>query len=335
MGFWHEISSKAGFFGTTNIEKLKDNKNINGLIKVIKNPKTLEDQHAATEALIQLREISVAPLIQQLFIAEADSFLTSISEALVGVGIPAVDPLIETLENEIGLKLAVPILVKIGEPAVTKLLKVLDSQCNEHKKLGIIQALGQIGEASNSEPLRKVISSNLAGAAVFFDTRPPLWPGACISPAFNLEWPCFEALIKIGDLSTLRAMSMLCFHRNFHSRAGIVFQQIAMKAGQNAIMPILEILIENPITEFYKEPLLEFSDNILIIDVLEKLTQSVDDQKTRNHVIEVLIRILGISHLDPSFQKRIIICLNNLTGKEISTTEEWQEFWQLGQQANT
>jgi len=336
MGFWRDISSKTGIFGSPNIEKLKEKKDVPGLINAMKRAKTPEDRNAATEALIQLGQIAVDPIIQQLLVAEEEPFLTSLSDSLLGIGASAVGRLIGLMDNEAGLKLAVPILAKIGEPAVMQLLEVLNSQSNETKKLGVIQALGTIGADSSNEPLRRIISNNLAGAAVYFDfnNRPPLWPGASISTAFNLEWPCFEALIKIGDLSTLRAMAMLSFHRTFHSRAGIVFQQIAMKAGRNAILPILEILTENPVTEFGHDRLLEFSDNVVIIDILEKLTLSEDDQQMRNHVIEVLISIFRISKLDPTFQKRIIVCLQNLTGKEIATTEEWQEWWRSSSPSN-
>lgn len=162
-------------FGKPDINKLKDKKDIDGLLKALSH-KDDAVRDAAAEALSQIGDTHVVDrLIASLKYNPMGVY------TLVKIGAPAVGPLISALENiyikekiidalgQIGDARAVnaliieldgrekysaaKALVKIGAPAVEPLIALIKDQCNHV----IIDALGEIGDPRAVCPLIKAL----------------------------------------------------------------------------------------------------------------------------------------------------------------------------------
>ena len=142
-------------FGKLDIEKLKEKKDVKGLIKALK----YEDCYIRMFAAIALGEIgderAVAPLTQSLK-DEEEGVQNEVLKALVRIGDPAVDTLIMALNDEKleeGAKVA---LIKIGEPASRNLMFKYTNQ-NRDTQIYYIDIMGEIGDKNSVEHLIHIL----------------------------------------------------------------------------------------------------------------------------------------------------------------------------------
>jgi len=111
-----------------NIEKLKDKQDIEGLIKALEYGRDSEVWWAALEALVEIGEPSVEPLIETL--EDEDRIVRGRAELALGKirDERAVEPLINSFRD--GDDEAAWALVWIGEPAIKPLIDVLKDKAN-------------------------------------------------------------------------------------------------------------------------------------------------------------------------------------------------------------
>jgi HEAT repeat protein len=184
-----EYFSCAGFFGT-DVKKLKDTRNVQGLILALKN-KDPKVQYDAAEALGELGDNrAVEPLATALRNDELSGVRWKAAEALSKIGAPSVMALIGALQHgdedvrwkaavalgEIGDQRAIePLMVllcdedrfvkshaalalgRIGEPAVTPLLRAL-REGDGNLRWGAAIALGKIRDPRAIEPLLRALA---------------------------------------------------------------------------------------------------------------------------------------------------------------------------------
>lgn len=146
---------ELGSIGPPNVDKLKAQRNINGLIAALRyNDEKGHVRQAAAGALGQIGDTqAVEPLITAL----KDHLLNVravAAEALVQIGTPAVMPLIATFgdKNENVRQAAAGALVQIGTPAIEPLIATLNSLSEDVRETAA-RVLGQIGDARALEPL--------------------------------------------------------------------------------------------------------------------------------------------------------------------------------------
>jgi hypothetical protein len=170
---------------TVNIARMKEEKDVPGLIRALRNP-DISVQYEATEALGQLRDpAAVQPLMGVLTDDQYSGIRWKAAEALVQIGTPAVDPLIAVLSHpeedvrwkaaialgEIGDSRAIGPLIEllrdedrfvkgraayalglIGSPAVAGLIRAL-REGDGNLRWGAAIALGNIRDAQSVFPL--------------------------------------------------------------------------------------------------------------------------------------------------------------------------------------
>jgi len=171
--------------GEPDIEKMKAEKDVEGLIKALKYSLDMEIRGEAALALGEIGDArAVGPLTQALK-DKNDFFVADVEEALVKIGEPAVEPLIQALKDEdSGVRWAAaatlgeikderavaPLiqalkdggrgvrwqaamaLVEMGEPAVEPLIQALKDE-EEEVRWAATEALGRMGDARAVESL--------------------------------------------------------------------------------------------------------------------------------------------------------------------------------------
>lgn len=143
-------------FGPPNVKKMKARRNVKGLIEALGYQKDDRIGHAAAEALVEIGDPAVEPLIAALK-NERDKVRQSAAKALGRIGDPrAVEPLIAALQDDHGhvRELSARALGSIGDPrAVEALIAVLQGKDYEYVREAAAEALGKIGDARAIEPL--------------------------------------------------------------------------------------------------------------------------------------------------------------------------------------
>ncbi|RMH93635.1 MAG: HEAT repeat domain-containing protein [Calditrichaeota bacterium] len=133
-------------FGKPDVVKLKEKRNIKGLMKALQYQKDWQIREYAARALGQLnaREAieELIPLLSDLVQEVRDAA----SEALIHIGAPAVDALIAALSDAGAREMVARTLVGIGEPAVEPLCKVAEKGWFKHARRYAAWALGEIGD---------------------------------------------------------------------------------------------------------------------------------------------------------------------------------------------
>jgi HEAT repeat protein len=141
--------------GKSDIEKLKEKKDVKGLIKALK----YDDSNIRMLAANSLGKIgderAVASLTQALK-DEGYGVLNEVLKALVKIGDPAVETLIKALSDEKledGAKVA---LIKIGEPASRNLMFKYYNQ-DKNTQISYIDIMGEIGDKNSVEHLIHIL----------------------------------------------------------------------------------------------------------------------------------------------------------------------------------
>jgi HEAT repeat protein len=142
-------------YNKSDIRKLKEKKDVEGLIKALK----YEDSSIRVFSAGALGEIgderAVTPLTRSLK-DEEEEVQNEALNALFKIGDPAVNTLIMALEDEklaAGAKLA---LIKIGEPASRNLIFKYNNQ-NRNTQISYIDIMGEIGDKNSVEHLIHIL----------------------------------------------------------------------------------------------------------------------------------------------------------------------------------
>ncbi|MEN6516831.1 MAG: HEAT repeat domain-containing protein [Methanospirillum sp.] len=137
-----------------NIDKLRINRDIDGLLKTLGNRKDAEVPDRAAGALITIGRPAVDPLIAAL--TGSDLQVRRAAARVLGeIGDPhAIEPLLHALKDSRANVRAAAVsgLVKIGGPAVDPLIATL-GDFDIHAREGAAVALGKLGDARAVEPL--------------------------------------------------------------------------------------------------------------------------------------------------------------------------------------
>lgn len=142
-------------FGKPNINKLKEQKNTDGLIKAL-SYKDYTVRYAAAEALSQLSDSRVIDRLIESIRSDMDG---AFDAALVEIGAPAVEPLIAALEDGRNTDI-IRVLGRIGDPcAVDALIAALDLKDGYYCSR-IVRALGERGEPHAIDPMLAVLELN-------------------------------------------------------------------------------------------------------------------------------------------------------------------------------
>ena len=222
---------------TVNITRMKEEKDIPGLIRALRNPE-MSVQYEAADALGQLRDpAAVQPLMEVLTDDQYSGIRWKAAEALAQIGTPAVEPLIAVLSHpeedvrwkaaialgEIGDTRAIGPLIEllrdedrfvkgraayalglIGSPAVGELIRAL-REGDGNLRWGAAVALGNIRDAQSVFPLLHALGdryenvrSEAASALIAIGS-----PVVIAAPEFLRDAGEAEALETIGVLGEI------------------------------------------------------------------------------------------------------------------------------------
>lgn len=205
----------TGLFGPPNLEKLKADGNVGGLIKALKYMQDYLTQSRAAEILGNLRAVSaIDDLIAAL--GYSNSVRCAAAEALGKIGdLKAIDPIIATLpvsdqlssySVEMGFSVT-RALSQMGTPAVAPLIAALNSPMGKVRLEAIAKALGKIGKPAVEDLIAAFYHTNTRAREWIIlalgETREmsavkPLIDGLHY-PDTDLSYQARVALKKIGD----------------------------------------------------------------------------------------------------------------------------------------
>jgi HEAT repeat protein len=268
----------AGFFGT-DVKKLKETRNVQGLILALKNrdPKI---QYDAAEALGDLGDNrAVEPLATALKNDEFSGVRWKAAEALSKMGSPAVPALIGALrhdDDDVRWKAAIA-LGEIGDPrAIEPLILLL---CDEDRfvKSHAALALGAIGEQAVTPLLRALREGD-----------------------GNLRWGAAIALGKIRDPRAIEPLIRALADKYENVRAESAASLAAM--GKPALEPLLKFLkfSDGPERIEVVTTIGELHDSDAIQPLIQMLENADDDE--RKAIADALDAIL-IPTVEPLVRK--------------------------------
>jgi HEAT repeat protein len=205
---------------TVNITRMKEEKDIPGLIRALRNP-DMSVQYEAAEALGQLRDpAAVPPLMEALTDDQYSGIRWKAAEALAQIGTPSVDPLIAVLthqEEDVRWKAAIA-LGEIGDTrAIGPLIELLRDE-DRFVKGRAAYALGLIGSPAVGELIRAIREGdgNLRwGAAIALgnirDARSVFPLLHALGDRYeNVRSEAASALVAIGSPVVIAAPEFLC-----------------------------------------------------------------------------------------------------------------------------
>jgi HEAT repeat protein len=267
--------SCSGLFGT-DVKKLKETRNVQGLILALKNrdPKI---QYDAAEALGDIGDFrAVEPLAIALKNDEFSGVRWKAAEALSKLGSPSVPALIGALRHEdddVRWKAAIA-LGEIGDPqAIEPLILLL---CDEDRfvKSHAALALGSIGEPS-VEPLLRALREGDG----------------------NLRWGAAIALGKIRDPRAIEPLILALADKYENVRAESASSLAAI--GKPALGPLLQFLkfTDRPERLEVVTALGELHDTDAIQPLIQLLENADDDERKAIADALDVILIPTVEHL--------------------------------------
>jgi HEAT repeat protein len=269
----------CGVFFGTDVKKLKEKRNIQGLILALKN-KDPKVQYDAAEALGDLRDNrAVEPLAAALKSHEFSGVRWKAAEALAKLGPPSVDALVGALRHEdddVRWKAAVA-LGEIGDPrAIDPLISLL---CDEDRfvKSHAALALGTIGEPAVKPLLRALREGD-----------------------GNLRWGAAIALGKLRDPRAIEPLIRALADKYENVRAESASSLAAI--GKPALGPLLRFLKFSGGPERLEvvAALGELQDTDAIQPLIQILENADDDE--RKAIADALDSIL-IPEIEPLIRK--------------------------------
>ena len=268
----------SGLLGT-DVKKLKQSRNIQGLILALKNrdPKI---QYDAAEALGDMGDtMAVEPLVTALKNDEYSGVRWKAAEALSKIGPPSVEALIGTLrhhDDDVRWKAAIA-LGEIGDPrAIKPLISLL---CDEDRfvKSHAALALGTIGEPAVNPLIRALHEGD-----------------------GNLRWGAAIALGKIRDPRAIEPLIRALADKYENVRAESATSLAAM--GKPALKPLLRYLtfLDGPARLEVVTALGELHDTDAIQPLIQFLENADEDE--RKAIADALDAIL-IPTVEPLIRK--------------------------------
>jgi len=213
-----ERFTSSGIFGT-DVKKLKETRNVKGLILALKN-KDPKVQYDAAEALGDMRDYrAVEPLATALKNDEFSGVRWKAAEALSKIGAPAVAALIGSLrhdDDDVRWKAAIA-LGEIGDPRAIEPLIILLCDEDRFVKSHAALALGAMGEPAVN-PLLRVLREGDG----------------------NLRWGAAIALGKIRDPRAIEPLIGALADKYENVRAESASSLAAL--GKPALRPLLRFL---------------------------------------------------------------------------------------------
>ena len=211
------------------------------------------------------------------------NFENELTQKLMSVGDPAVEPLIQALENENWKvrRTAAVALGKMGcERAVDPLIKILQEDDGKLVVMAAAVALGEIGDERAIEPLLEVLTERKD-----YNVTPHIWgddlPGDTLEPYYTTV-PCraAEVLIKMG--LDERAIEPFILSLNY-----IDTQEIAIFAlGEIGDEGIIELLFE-----VFKDPKYTGGSEIICMRSTQTSKSIVSiSQRVGEPAIDILIQ---------------------------------------------
>jgi HEAT repeat protein len=268
----------AGLFGT-NVKKLKETRNVQGLILALKN-KDPTVQYDAAEALGDLGDNrAVEPLATALKNDEFSGVRWKAAEALSKIGAPAVEPLIRALshdDDDVRWKAAIA-LGEIGDQRAVEPLIILLCDEDRFVKSHAALALGAIGEPAVTPLLRALREGD-----------------------GNIRWGAAIALGKIRDPRSIEPLIRALADKYENVRAESASSLAAM--GKPALGPLLHFLkfSDGPERLEVVAALGELQDTDAIQPLIQMLENAGDDE--RKAIADALDAIL-IPTIEPLVRK--------------------------------
>ena len=268
----------SGLFGT-DVKKLKQSRNIQGLILALKNrdPKI---QYDAAEALGDMGDtMAVEPLVTALKNDEYSGVRWKAAEALSKIGAPSVEALIGTLrhhDDDVRWKAAIA-LGEIGDPRAIEPLISLLSDEDRFVKSHAALALGAMGEPAVNPLLRALREGD-----------------------GNLRWGAAIALGKIRDPRAVEPLIRALADKYENVRAEAATSLAAM--GKPALGPLLQFLTcsDGPARLEVVTALGELHDTDAIQPLIQMLENADEDE--RKAIADALDAIL-IPTVEPLVRK--------------------------------
>ena len=230
-------------FGPPNVDKLKANRDVPGLIKALGYQKDAAIRKGAAEALGRLGDPrAVRPLVVAL--GDAPVRPTAV-EALVAIGSVAGESLVAALGNQDPKvrKAAVMALGRIGDArAVEAVVAALEDQDGE-VQWAAIESLGQLGDYRATEPLIAMLNDRGLHAAAVAALGAIGDPRAVEPLIADLDylfqgWSVASALEAIGEPSVTSLIAVLRSHSvSARQEASVTLGRIG---DPRAVEPLLD-----------------------------------------------------------------------------------------------
>jgi HEAT repeat protein len=318
-----------GIFGPNDINKMKENENIKGLIKALDatnegyvNQATAEARRkAAAEALVKIGQPAVESLINALrddssiIQRKAADLLEIIGwqpgrgddwawflvakrdwEKAASMGTLAIEPIIKVLRDK--PKAATKALVKIGVPAVDPLL----SSLKEDFSWAAAEALEKIGwepTGGESEAYYWIAKGNLGKAAAL--GPPAIEPliSAFLKDEFDLlQEDAVEVLVKISDSRVLEKLIFILEYDGNHGNRAVAAEILGRVGDPRAVKPLISAL-----------------DKCGLFDRLDPGARTV----LRRHAAKALVMIYQEKKLNEDLRKLILAERKKITKKHIDS----------------
>lgn len=295
--------------------------------------------------LLKNRDVSIRPLgveilgniggdhsIEPLILAMKDDELRDLAQdALVKIGAPALELLINALENqdkEVRIS-TVQLLSKIGnEKAIKPLMNLLKDEDEDIRKVSAI-AIGRIGDPSSLEPLILLLQTddNVKFRLQIIKVIGQLKNERAVEPLISMlkseDYDTVRSqIIKVlGQLKDERAITPLI--ELFDEGNEELFPSIARAFGQLGDIRALDILIGMVIVEGWdtttREAIIALGHigDIRAIEPLIKvlMIDKKENRKLRKDVAKALVRIYKNELLEPENKKRILEFRSIITEK--------------------
>jgi hypothetical protein len=249
-----------------NVQALFAGGDIEGLIAIVKEAEDPLLRDEAIQALCLGGEPAAWALVEVLLTTNQPQ-MEQISLRILGrLGAAALRPLMTHLPEPESQPYLIEALVEIGAPAVEPLIRTVGlSSAPIAARVAAAQALGETGAHLDNPALRmRIIELLVCAGAIFtsaegapLSARPVGWPVSYswVSPHPQLEQPCFQSLVRIGDLRALPLLALIGFSdpvkvelsppgtvERTNILAEQAFREIVHNAGTRAAGVILDIL---------------------------------------------------------------------------------------------
>ena len=272
-------------FGPPNVQKMKDKKDVGGLIKALSYKKSII---VCREAAVALGDLGDTRAVEPL-IADINSYHRK--EVIVALGKirdeRAVEPFISILKNrdESIRQASIEGLVRIGLPAVDLLISALKND-NYYVRESSAKALGSIKNPRAIEPLISALPALYAAESL----KALGWhPGnGQVGAAYWVALEQWDRCVELGEPSVPLLISALKEH---HWSKKPKISEALVKIGAPVVLPVIALIkdkgLDKDTHEYARKALKEVND----IDAVEPFIEALNDEDLMEPVIYALGQI--------------------------------------------